>query len=158
MGMICKINLMGVPLQVEDLLFNIDMKKKRKRGCFACGERATLGTTIQIWPNPQRGRAKANHLQVSRFEMTLQAKMNLQGHTATDPHHVHHGHHTIALWQEVKQVSHPLVMIVVVMMVKVRESPLLGAFFSVEGPLSKNTIGSTICNRTRHEDICRSYN
>jgi hypothetical protein len=31
--------------------------------------------------------------------MTLQAKMNLQGHTATDPHH---GHHANALWQEVK--------------------------------------------------------
>jgi hypothetical protein len=30
MGMICKINLMGVPLQVEDLLFNIDTKKQRK--------------------------------------------------------------------------------------------------------------------------------
>jgi hypothetical protein len=39
MGMIRKINLMGVPLQVEDLLFNIDRKKQRKRGCFACGEK-----------------------------------------------------------------------------------------------------------------------
>jgi hypothetical protein len=29
MGMIRKINLMGVPLQVEDLLFNIDRKKKK---------------------------------------------------------------------------------------------------------------------------------
>jgi hypothetical protein len=37
MGMIRKINLMGAPLQVEDLLFNID-RKKRKRGCFACGK------------------------------------------------------------------------------------------------------------------------
>jgi hypothetical protein len=39
MGMIHNINLTGVPLQVEDLLFNIDRKKKRKRGCFACGEK-----------------------------------------------------------------------------------------------------------------------
>jgi hypothetical protein len=31
MRMIRKINLMGVPLQVEDLLFNIDKKKQRKR-------------------------------------------------------------------------------------------------------------------------------
>jgi hypothetical protein len=31
MGMIRKINLMVVPLQVEDLLFNIDRKKQRKR-------------------------------------------------------------------------------------------------------------------------------
>jgi hypothetical protein len=29
MGMIRKINLMGVPLQFEDLLFNIDRKKQR---------------------------------------------------------------------------------------------------------------------------------
>src|SRR5688572_27576557 len=40
MGMIHKINLMGVPLQVENLLFNIDKKKQRKRGCFACGEKS----------------------------------------------------------------------------------------------------------------------
>jgi hypothetical protein len=39
MGMIRKINLMDVPLQVEDLLFNIDRKKQRKRVCFACGEK-----------------------------------------------------------------------------------------------------------------------
>jgi hypothetical protein len=32
MRMIHNINLMGVPLQVEDLLFNIDRKKQRKRG------------------------------------------------------------------------------------------------------------------------------
>jgi hypothetical protein len=31
--------------------------------------------------------------------MILQAKMNLQGHVAIDPHH---GHHASALWQEVK--------------------------------------------------------
>jgi hypothetical protein len=31
MGMIHKVNLMGVSLQVEDLLFNIDRKKQRKR-------------------------------------------------------------------------------------------------------------------------------
>jgi hypothetical protein len=35
MRMIHKINLMGVPLQAEDLLFNIDRKKQRKRRCFA---------------------------------------------------------------------------------------------------------------------------
>jgi hypothetical protein len=39
MRMIRKINLMGVPLQVEDLLLNIDRKKQRKRGCFKCGEK-----------------------------------------------------------------------------------------------------------------------
>jgi hypothetical protein len=37
--MIHKINQMDVPLQVEDLTFNIDRKKQIKRGCFACGEK-----------------------------------------------------------------------------------------------------------------------
>jgi hypothetical protein len=99
MGMIRKINLMGVPLQVEDLLFNIDTKKQSKRGCFACGGgRANPGTAVQIWPNPQRGGAKARRLQVSKLGMTLQVKMSLQRHAATDPHH---SHHASALWQEV---------------------------------------------------------
>jgi hypothetical protein len=39
MRMIHKINQMDVPLQVEDLTFNIDRKKQIKRGCFACGEK-----------------------------------------------------------------------------------------------------------------------
>jgi hypothetical protein len=39
MGMIRKINMMVVPLQVKDLLFNIDRKKQRKIGYFACREK-----------------------------------------------------------------------------------------------------------------------
>jgi hypothetical protein len=35
---------------------------------------------------------------------------------------------------------------------------VLGAFFFVEGPLSKNTFDRTICKQTQHEGICRSYN
>jgi hypothetical protein len=123
MGMIRKINLMGVPLQVEDLLFNIDGKKQKRENVSHAGRRATSGTVVQIWPNPQKGGAKARRLQVSKLGMTLQAKMNLQGRAATDPHHAHQGHHASALWQEIKWVFHPLVMIAVVLM-KVRESPL----------------------------------
>jgi hypothetical protein len=62
MGMIHKINLMGVPLQVEDLLFNIDRKKQRKRECFTCGEK---GYFRDNWPNmaePKNGRSKGNAL------------------------------------------------------------------------------------------------
>jgi hypothetical protein len=59
MRMIRKINLMGVPLQVEDLLFTIDRKKQRKRGCFTCGGRATSGTTVELWSNPKRRGEKA---------------------------------------------------------------------------------------------------
>jgi hypothetical protein len=78
MGMIHKINLMGVPLQVEDYFFNIDRKNQRKRRCFACGEKGHFRDNCPIWPNPQR-RANARHSQVSRLGMTLQAKMILQG-------------------------------------------------------------------------------
>jgi hypothetical protein len=102
MGMIHKINLMGVPLRVKDLLFNIDRKGKERENASHAGKRATSGTIVQIWPNPQRGGAKERRLQVSKLGMTLQAKMNLQGHVATGPHHAHHDHHASALWQEVK--------------------------------------------------------
>jgi hypothetical protein len=107
-----------VPLQVEVLLFNIDRKKQRKRECFACREKSTSGTTVQIWLKPQKGGAKARRLQVSKLGMILQAKMILQGLTATALHHALHCHQINALWQEVKQVSRPLVMIVMM-----RESP-----------------------------------
>jgi hypothetical protein len=97
MGMIRKIDLMGVPLQVEDLLFNIDKKSKEREDASLAGERATLGTIVQLWLNPQRGGAKARRSQVSRLGMTLPAKKNPQGRAATGPHHVHHGHYASAL-------------------------------------------------------------
>jgi hypothetical protein len=59
MGMIRKINLMGVPLQVEDLLFNIDTKKQRKRGCFACGEKGHFRDNCPNMAEPKRRGAKA---------------------------------------------------------------------------------------------------
>jgi hypothetical protein len=105
MGMIRKINLMGVPKQVKDLLFNIDRKKQRKRGCFACGEKGHFRDSCPTMAEPRKRRSKgkgARRLQVSRLRMTLQAKMNLQGRTITDPHHDHHSDHASALWKEVK--------------------------------------------------------
>jgi hypothetical protein len=86
------------------------------------GRRVTLETTVQIWPNLQRGGAKACRSQVSRLGMILQAKMILQGLAVTAFHHTLHDHHTNAIWQNVKQESHHLVMIVM-MSVMVRESP-----------------------------------
>jgi hypothetical protein len=58
MGMIRKINLMDVPLQVEDLLFNIDMKKQRKRGCFACGENGHFRDNYPTMAEPKKGRSR----------------------------------------------------------------------------------------------------
>jgi hypothetical protein len=59
MGMVHKINLMSVPLQVEDLLFNIDRKNKEREDASHAGRRVTSGTTIQLWSNPKRRGAKA---------------------------------------------------------------------------------------------------
>jgi hypothetical protein len=76
MGMIHKINLMGVPLQVEDLLFNIDRKKQRKRGCFACGEKGHFRDNCPTMAEPKKERSKGKALKVSELGMILQVKMN----------------------------------------------------------------------------------
>jgi hypothetical protein len=62
MGMIRKINLMGVPLQVEDLLFNINMKKQRKRGSFACREKGHFRDNYPNMAEPKNGRSKGKAL------------------------------------------------------------------------------------------------
>jgi hypothetical protein len=62
MGMIRKINLMGVPLQVEDLLFNIGRKKQRKRGCFACGEKCHFRDSCPTMAEPKKERSKGKAL------------------------------------------------------------------------------------------------
>jgi hypothetical protein len=62
MGMIHKINLMGVPLQVKDLLFNIDRKKQRKRGYFACEEKGHFRDSCPTMAEPKKGRSKGKAL------------------------------------------------------------------------------------------------
>jgi hypothetical protein len=62
MGMIRKINLMGVPLQVEDLLFNIDRKKQRKRECFACGEKGHFRDNCPTMAELKKERSKGKVL------------------------------------------------------------------------------------------------
>jgi hypothetical protein len=86
------------------MIFSLTLtgKCKEREEASHAGRRATSGTTVQTCLNPQRGGAKPRRLQVSKLEITLQAKMNLQGHATTNPHHAHHGHHASALWQEVK--------------------------------------------------------
>jgi hypothetical protein len=64
--MIRKINLMGVPLQVENLLFNIDRKKQRKRGCFACGEKVSH-PVLEGKPNVNHVRARIRNSRTQRL-------------------------------------------------------------------------------------------
>jgi hypothetical protein len=53
---------MGVPLQVEDLLFNIDRKTQRKRGCFTCGEKGHFKHNCPNMAEPKKGRSKGKAL------------------------------------------------------------------------------------------------
>jgi hypothetical protein len=62
MGMIRNINLIGVPLQVEDLLFNINRKKQRKRECFACREKGHFRDSCPTMADPKKERSKGKGL------------------------------------------------------------------------------------------------
>jgi hypothetical protein len=62
MRMICKINLMDVPRQVEDILFNIDRKKQRKRGCFACREKGHFRDNCPNMAKPTKRTSKGKAL------------------------------------------------------------------------------------------------
>jgi hypothetical protein len=83
------------------MIFSLTLtgKSKEREDASHAGRRATLGTVVQLWPNPQKGGVRARRLQVSKLGMTLQVKMNLQRRIAIDPHH---DHHASALWLEVK--------------------------------------------------------
>jgi hypothetical protein len=61
MGMIRKINLVGVLLQVEDLLFTLTGKSK-KRGCFACEEKGHFRDSCPTMAEPKKGRSKGKAL------------------------------------------------------------------------------------------------
>jgi hypothetical protein len=62
MKIIHKINIMGVPLHDEDLLFNIDRKKQRKRGCCACGEKGHFQDNCPNSTEPKKRRSKGKTL------------------------------------------------------------------------------------------------
>jgi hypothetical protein len=70
-------------------IFSLTFIRKSKERDYAkhVERRVTYGIISQIWLNPRKGGAKARCLQVSRLEIILQAKMNLQGRTTTTLHH-----------------------------------------------------------------------
>jgi hypothetical protein len=51
-----------MPLQVEDLLFNIDRKNQRKRGCFTCGEKGHFRDSCPTMTEPKKERSKGKTL------------------------------------------------------------------------------------------------
>jgi hypothetical protein len=72
---------------------------------------------------PTKRRSKGKAITSVKTWDDFSSEHDLQRRAATDPHHTHPGHHASASWQEVKRVFHPLVMIAVMMMTKVRKSP-----------------------------------
>jgi hypothetical protein len=74
------------------MIFSLTLtrKSKEREDASHARRRATSGIAVKTWPNPQTEGAKARRLQVSKLGMTLQAKINHQGHATTDPHHAHH--------------------------------------------------------------------
>jgi hypothetical protein len=120
--MIHNINLMDVPSQVENLLFNIERKKKRKGGCFACGEKGHFRYNCPNMAEPTKRRSKGKALTSVKTWDDSSSEDDPPGLASTILYHALHGHLTNALRKEVKQVSHPLVMIVM-MSVMMRECP-----------------------------------
>jgi hypothetical protein len=120
--MIRKINLIGVPMQVGVLLFNIDRKKQRTRVCFACRKKGHFRDNCPNMAEPTKWRSKGKALTSVK---TWDDSSSKDDPPRTRSHHsssCSSGHHTNAFWQEVKQVYRPLVMIVM-MNVMMRESP-----------------------------------
>jgi hypothetical protein len=106
MRMVHKIDLMGVPLQVEDIFFKINRKEQRKRGCFACRRRTACGIFSQTKSRPRRG-AKAKRSLQSKRRMIHQVKMT--PHLRVISIDLHLAHLTNVLWHEVTVMIHHLV-------------------------------------------------
>jgi hypothetical protein len=119
MRMIHKINLMGVPLQVEDRIFNIDRKKQRKRGYFTCGEKGLFQDNCPNTAKPKKRRSKRKVLTTIKtwddFSSEDDSPRSCGRRSSSQSSHKF-------LMQKVNHKAHLLVMIAM-MIVMVRESP-----------------------------------
>ena len=46
--MIQRLNVKGVPIQIQDFIFTDQRNEQRKKGCYGCGE---LGHFVKVCPN-----------------------------------------------------------------------------------------------------------
>jgi hypothetical protein len=53
--MIQRLNVKGVPIQIQDFIFTNQRKEQRKRGCYGCGE---LGHFVEVCPNKPTPKTK----------------------------------------------------------------------------------------------------
>ena len=53
--MIQKLNVKGVPIQIQDFIFTNQRNEQRKKGCYGCGE---LGHFVEVCPNKPTPKTK----------------------------------------------------------------------------------------------------
>ena len=53
--MIQRLNVKGVPIQIQDLIFTNQRNEQRKRGCYGCGE---VGHFVEVYPNKPTPKTK----------------------------------------------------------------------------------------------------
>jgi hypothetical protein len=53
--MIQRLNVKGVPIQIQDCIFTNQRREQRKRGCYGCGE---LGHFVEVCPNKTTPKTK----------------------------------------------------------------------------------------------------
>jgi hypothetical protein len=53
--MIQKLNVKGVPIQIQDCIFTNQRREQRKKGCYGCGE---LGHFVEVCPNKPTPKTK----------------------------------------------------------------------------------------------------
>ena len=53
--MIQRLNIKGVPIQIQDLIFTNQRNEQRKRGCYGCSE---LGHFMEVCPNKSTPKTK----------------------------------------------------------------------------------------------------
>ena len=53
--MIQRLNVKGVPIQIQDFIFTNQRNEQRKRGCYGCSE---LGHFVEVCPNKPTPKTK----------------------------------------------------------------------------------------------------
>ena len=57
--MIQRLNVKGVPIQIQDLIFTNQRNEQRKKGSYGCSELGTLWKFVQTRPHPRQRRRYA---------------------------------------------------------------------------------------------------
>ena len=57
--MIQRLNVKGVPIQIQDFIFTNQRNEQRKKGCYGCGKLGTLWKFAQTSPYPRQKRRHA---------------------------------------------------------------------------------------------------